>query len=97
LLCEEVCAQLTLDYIRKSILGKVVSVEPILELKPNSYVVTEVRSWNSRKPRDWAVKIYGREVREVPAGEIIRESTNRILQVFAEQEFRFVLMARSNL
>jgi hypothetical protein len=65
-------------------------------LKPNSYVVSEVRSWNSRKPRDWAVKIYGREVREVPTGEVIRESTNRILHVFAEQEFRFVLMARWN-
>lgn len=93
---KEVQNLLTLDYVRKSVFGTKPPQTPHLDHKPNGFVISEVRQWSSRKPQDWALKIYGHEVREIPTGEVIRESATRILRVYTSEETRFVLLARWN-
>jgi hypothetical protein len=82
-----------LDYVRRGIYG---AHEPRFDYKKNGYLTAEVRAWNSRKPADWALKIYGHEIREIATGEVIRESSTRILRVYTPVESRFVLLARWN-
>ncbi len=93
---KDVAQQLTLGHVRSTLLGTSAPIPPRLEVKRQDYVIADVRSWNDRKPLDWAVKIYGHEVREEPTGEVIRESPSRILKVFVEEEYRYILMARWN-
>lgn len=87
---------LTLDYMRKSIFGAKIPSEPRLDHKPNGFMVSEVRAWSTRKPADWALKIYGHETREVPTGEVDRNNPARIARYYRLEEFRFVLLARWN-
>lgn len=87
---------LTPAYMQKMLHGQSVPKEPNLEVEPNSIALSEVRAWGNNKPNDWVVKFYGRDLREVPTGEVIRESSNRILRVFATEEYRYVLLARWN-
>jgi hypothetical protein len=87
---------LTLDYVRETIMGKKASAEPNLDVKPNSLALSEIRAWGKHKPGDWIAKFYGYDVREVPTGEVIRESAARILHVYAPADYRYVLLARWN-
>lgn len=93
---KDVAQQLTLRHVRSTLLGDSPPTAPRLEVKRQDYVIADVRNWNDRKPLDWAVKIYGHEIREEPTGEVIREGPSRILKVFVEEEYRYILMARWN-
>jgi hypothetical protein len=93
---KDIQALLTLDYMRKSIFGSKVPPEPHLDHKPNGFVISEIRPWSSRKPADWALKIYGHEARELPTGEVDRSNPARIARFYRMEEFRFVLLARWN-
>lgn len=42
------------------------------------------------------MKIYGHETREEPTGEVIRDDPERILHVYRQEEYRYVLLARWN-
>jgi hypothetical protein len=93
---KDVRSLLSLEYMQKRIFGATIPPEPCLDLKPNGFVISEVRQWSSRKPADWALKIYGHETREVATGEEDRSNPTRIAKYFTTQEFRFVLLARWN-
>ncbi len=93
---KDVAQLLTFDYVYKQLLGDTPIGHPRLDIKQNDYIIADVRPWTEKKPLDWAVKIYGHEMREEPTGEIIRESSSRILKVFEQREYRYVLMARWN-
>jgi hypothetical protein len=93
---KDVVQHLTLNHVQTTLLGKSSGDHPRLDVKRNDYVIADVRRWSDRKPQDWAVKIYGHETREEPTGEIIRESASRILKVFEQKEYRYVLLARWN-
>jgi hypothetical protein len=93
---KDVQSLLTLDYMRKSVFGAKASPEPCLDYKQNGFLVSEVRAWSSRKPADWALKIYGHETREVATGEEDRSDPARIAKYYTIEEFRFVLLARWN-
>ena len=93
----DVANQLKLDHVQETLSGKPHPLHPRLEVKENDYVIADIRGWNARKPLDWAVKIYGHEVREEPTGEVLREQNSpRILKVFIEREYKYVLLARWN-
>jgi hypothetical protein len=93
---KDVQSLLNLEYMRKAIFGSKAPPEPRLDHKPNGFLISEVRAWSSRKPADWAVKIYGHEAREVPTGEVDRSNPARIARYYRIEEFRFVLLARWN-
>jgi hypothetical protein len=68
---------------------------PKVDLIPRGFLVSDFRGWNEKKPKDWALKVYGHEIREHFTG-VKREEGSAIWKRFEQQEFRHVLLARWN-
>ncbi len=94
---KKLAEQITIDYLGKSLLGNAWPDKagfPKLTLKPNDYQITDLRSY-PKKPRDWALKIYGHERRERFTGKI-QEIGEEIHKIYVREEYRYVVLVRWN-
>ncbi len=90
---------LTYDTIAQRLWGtnweKTVSDFPSVRLKPSDYKYSDFRS-NSKKPKDWILKVYGDTLITRFTGKTEQRGPNVIWREYVQEPLRVVLVARWN-